>query len=251
MPKSDLIFGIHAVLSALRNDPVNVREVQVDRHRRDSRMREVRTLATSQHIALHEVDSAALNKLAAGQRHQGVIAFYVAVPTFDESRLTTLIANSARPLVLVLDGITDPHNLGAILRTAEAAGVTAIVAPRDRAAKINPTVRKVACGAAERVVFVPVTNLARALRDMRQLGVWLVGTDSRAKQPLYELDLSRPLAIVVGAEGAGLRRLTRELCDFLAYIPMAATAQSLNVSVAAGVCLFEVARQRRARINAQ
>lgn len=248
MPKSELTFGIHAVLSALRNDPAHVREVRVDRARRDARMHEVRALATSLDITLREVDAEILNHQAPGQRHQGVIALYQAPPTVDESALALLLAESERPMLLVLDGVTDPHNLGAILRTAEAAGVLAVIAPHDRAANVNPTVRKVACGAAERLPFVQVTNLARTLRALKEKGLWLIGTDDAAAQPLYDLDLARPLALLMGAEGKGLRRLTRERRDVLARIPMAGTVSSLNVSVATGICLFEALRQRRADI---
>jgi 23S rRNA (guanosine2251-2'-O)-methyltransferase len=245
MPRTELIFGIHAVLAVLHNDPANIQVLRVDRARRDARMRELRALATSLHISLREVDAKALNRQAPGNRHQGVIALYRSAPTLNEDALAILLAHSERPLLLVLDGITDPHNLGACLRTAEAAGVTVVIAPRDRAARINATVRKVACGAAERVALVQVTNLARALRGLKEKGLWLIGTDDKAIQPLYDLDLTRPLALLMGAEGKGLRRMTRELCDALVHIPMAGAAQSLNVSVAAGVCLFEAQRQRR------
>jgi 23S rRNA (guanosine2251-2'-O)-methyltransferase len=244
LTKPQLIFGIHAVLSAMRTNPAKVQEVRVDRSRRDVRANELRALAASFAIVVREVDAATLNELAPGQRHQGAAAYYHGAPIIDENELTALMAASARPLLLVLDGITDPHNLGAILRTAEAAGVSAVVAPRDRAAHINATVRKVACGAAERTRFVQVTNLARTLRALKKRGLWLIGTDAAAAQSLYDLDLTRPLALLMGAEGTGLRRLTRELCDFLVHIPMAGAAQSLNVSVAAGVCLFEATRQR-------
>ncbi len=245
MPTADLIFGIHAVLSALRNDPAHVQEVRIDRKRQDRRLHELRALATSLRIPLRETDPRILNRQAPGRRHQGVLALYRPAPIAGEDALAESLARSEQPLLLVLDGITDPHNLGAILRTADAAGVAAVIAPRDRAASINATVRKVACGAAERVPFVKVTNLARALRDLREKGLWLIGTDDSATHPLYDLDLTRPLALLMGAEGKGLRRLTRELCDFMAYIPMAGAAQSLNVSVAAGICLFEARRQRR------
>ena len=162
----------------------------------------------------------------------------------DQSELMTLLQQVEQPLLLLLDGITDPHNLGACLRTAEAASVHAVIAPRDRAVGINATVRKVASGAAERVPFVQVTNLARVIRTLKQKGLLLIGATSDASESLYDLDLTRPLVLLMGAEGTGLRRLTRELCDVLAYIPMAGAAQTLNVSVATGVCLFEIVRQR-------
>lgn len=241
------IFGIHTVLSALRNDPANVLEVLTDRSRRDARLEELRALAMSLELRLRDVDTETLNRQAPGARHQGVVAHYRAAPARNEHALAGLLAESACPLLLVLDGVTDPHNLGAILRTAEAAGATAIIAPKDRAAGVNPTVRKVACGAAERLPFVQVTNLARVLRDLKDRGLWLIGASDAAPQSLYEIDLRRPLALVMGAEDKGLRRLTHRLCDCLARIPMAGGAQSLNVSVAAGVCLFEAVRQRTRR----
>jgi 23S rRNA (guanosine2251-2'-O)-methyltransferase len=243
----ELIFGIHAVFSALRNDSANVQELRVDRSRRDTRLRELRALALTLNITLLEVDAKLLDRQAPGQRHQGVIALYRAAPALDETALTALLKDIERPLLLALDGITDPHNLGAILRTTEAAGAHAIIVPKDRAAGINPTVRKIACGAAERLPFMQVTNLARTLRSLKDKGLWLIGMDAAAAPSLYELDLTRPLGLIIGAEGTGLRRLTRELCDFIAQIPMAGARQSLNVSVAAGVCLFEIRRQRQAR----
>jgi 23S rRNA (guanosine2251-2'-O)-methyltransferase len=241
---ASVIYGLHAVLAALHNDPAHVLEVFTDRSRRDARLRELRSLVARLDIRLHEVDAQTLNRQVPGGRHQGVVARYRAPPILNEPALPELLANIVCPLLLVLDGVTDPHNLGAILRTAEAAGANAVIAPKDRAVGLNATVRKVACGAAERLPFVQVTNLARVLRVLRTRGLWLVGTDDAAPHTLYELDLKRPLALLMGAEDQGLRRLTRDLCDNLAHIPMASSAQSLNVSVAAGVCLFEVRRQR-------
>ncbi|HEX2243570.1 MAG TPA: 23S rRNA (guanosine(2251)-2'-O)-methyltransferase RlmB [Gammaproteobacteria bacterium] len=246
MPKTQLIFGIHAVQSALRNDPANVQELRMDRTRHDARLRQLRVLAAHLGIRLVDVEPTVLRRQAPGRRHQGVIALYQATPAMDQSELMTLVEQVKQPLLLLLDGITDPHNLGACLRTAEAAGVHAVIAPRNRAVGINATVRKVASGAAERVPFVQVTNLARGIRMLKQKGLLLIGATSDASESLYDLDLTRPLVLLMGAEGTGLRRLTRELCDVLAYIPMAGAAQSLNVSVATGVCLFEIVRQRGA-----
>jgi 23S rRNA (guanosine2251-2'-O)-methyltransferase len=245
----ELILGIHAVLSALRHDPENVRELRVDRGRQDARMRELRALAARLGIPVREVEKAALKRQANSERYQGVIAFYRGAPALDENALVELLDESSQPLLVVLDGVTDPHNLGAILRTAEAAGVNAVIAPRDRAAKVNATVRKTACGAAERWPIVQAVNLARSLRALKEKGLWLIGADEAAPHSLYDLDLTRPLVLLMGSEGRGLRRLTRELCDFVIRIPMARAVQSLNVSVAAGVCLFEIQRQRRARPN--
>lgn len=247
MPKAEFIFGIHAVLSALRNDPANVQELRVDRDRHDARLRELRELARTMNVTLRDVSTEILDRQAPGQRHQGVIALYRPALVLDETALAALLKQNERPLLLILDGVTDPHNLGAILRTAEAAGVRAIIVPKDRAAGINATVRKVACGAADRLPLVQVTNLARTLRSLKDKGLWLVGANEASARSLYDLDLTRPLALIMGAEGAGLRRLTRELCDFLVHIPMAGATQSLNASVAAGVCLFELRRQRNAR----
>lgn len=241
-----LIFGIHAVLAALRHNPTDVFEVRVDCDRQDRRMSDLRALAASRDVRLLAVKARTLDQQAPGCRHQGTIALRRETPVANASSLSALLDKSAHPLVLVLDGVTDPHNLGAMLRTAEAAGVDAVIAPKDRAVSMNATVRKVACGAAERVSFLSVTNLARALRALKDHGLWLIGTDDAAPRSLYDLDLTRPLALLVGAEDKGLRRLTREQCDFLARVPMAGEAPSLNVSVAAGVCLFEAQRQRRA-----
>jgi predicted rRNA methylase len=247
MRAHQVISGIHAVLSALRNDPGNVQELRVDRGRQDARLNELRRLAQTLNIPLREVDAETLERQARTRHHQGVAALYRSAPTLDEPVLTALIERTECPLLLVLDCVTDPHNLGACLRTAEAAGATAVITPRDRSASINATVRKIASGAAERLPVAQVTNLARCLLDLKQRGVWLVGADGSAAQSLFDLDLNRPLALLMGAEDKGLRRLTREHCDYLARIPMADATQSLNVSVAAGVCLFEARRQRLAR----
>src|SRR5680860_62872 len=249
MRAPEVLSGIHAVLSALRNDPGNVKELRVDRGRQDARINELRQLAQTLNIPLREVDAETLARQAQTRRHQGVCALYRAAPALDESDLYRLIEQTEGPLLLVLDCVTDPHNLGACLRTAEAAGATAVITPRDRTAAINATVRKVASGAAERLPVAQVTNLARCLIDLKHRGVWLIGADSDAAQSLFELDMTRPVALLMGAEDKGLRRLTREHCDYLAHIPMAGAARSLNVSVAAGVCLFEARRQRLARTD--
>lgn len=241
-----LIFGIHAVLAALHETPLALYEVRVHRGRQDARLNDLRALAASRNVRLREVETQILDKQAQGNRHQGVIALRHRSSPMQESRLSMVLDKSAYPLILVLDGITDPHNLGALLRTAEAAGVDAVIVPKNRAAGMNATVRKVACGAAERVPLLPVTNLARELRALKDAGLWLIGTDDAAPHSFYDLDFQRPLALLMGSEDKGLRRLTLESCDFVARLPMAGKAESLNVSVAAGVCLFEVQRQRRA-----
>jgi 23S rRNA (guanosine2251-2'-O)-methyltransferase len=188
----------------------------------------------------------ALDDKAKGEQHQGIIARVKEGKKYNEKDLDQIIANSDTPFLLVLDGVTDPHNLGACLRNADAAGVDAIIVPKDKSAKLNGTARKVACGAAETVPLVQVTNLARTLRDIKEMGVWVVGTAGETDVEVFDAKLTGPMAIVMGAEGSGMRRLTREHCDELVKIPMVGTVSSLNVSVATGICLFEVLRQRRA-----
>lgn len=241
-----LIFGIHAVQSALRNDAAHVESVWIDSSRRDSRIRELIALAQSREVSVQFEDSAELARRAGGGRHQGVVACYHSAQSKSENALFALLDTFESPaLLLVLDGVTDPHNLGACLRSAEAAGAQAVIAPKNRAAGLTPAAHKVASGAAERLPFVIVTNLARCLRRLQERGIIVIGADEEASRVLFDLDLTRPVALVLGAEGKGLRRLTRECCDWLAALPMAGQAESLNVSVAVGVCLFEAVRQRR------
>jgi 23S rRNA (guanosine2251-2'-O)-methyltransferase len=212
------------------------------------RLAEIRALAARSGIQVTTVDAAVLDKLAEGGRHQGVLAEVVARSGDPETQLEeALEAASGPPLLLVLDGVQDPHNLGACLRSADAAGVAAVIVPRDRAAGLTPVVRKVAAGAAETVPLVSVVNLARTLRELKERGIWLTGTDDSADKSIYDADLKGPLALVMGSEGEGMRRLTRECCDQLVSIPMGGAVESLNVSVAAGVVLFEAVRQRRIR----
>jgi 23S rRNA (guanosine2251-2'-O)-methyltransferase len=241
-------YGVHAVRVLLSRTPQRVRRVLMAAGKDAGRLAEVRTLAARAGIAVVSVDEATLDKLAEGGRHQGVLAEVAARSGDPETQLEeALEAAGEAPLLLVLDGVQDPHNLGACLRSADAAGVAAVIAPRDRAAGLTPVVRKVAAGAAETVPFVAVVNLARTLRELKERGVWLVGTDDSADKTLYEADLAGPLALVMGSEGEGMRRLTRECCDQLVSIPMAGAVESLNVSVAAGVVLFEAVRQRGKR----
>ncbi len=242
------VYGIHAVEAALRR-PRDIAELLVARGRKPGpRLQKVLDRARAAHVAVVAVDPAELDRLSGGGRHQGVVARLKAgrgssAPALD---LATLIQSLDHPpLVLVLDGVQDPHNLGACLRSADGAGVDAVVAPKDKAAGLTPVARKVACGAAESVPFYQVTNLARTLRELQSLGLWLVGTAGEAETLLFDADLRGPLAIVMGAEEKGLRRLTREHCDLLVKIPMAGAVESLNVSVATGICLFEAVRQRR------
>lgn len=239
-----LLYGFHAVGARLRAAPQSVRELLVDPARRDARMQQLLARAATAGVAAVEADGARLDALAGTHRHQGVVA---RVEPLD--RMSTLDAVldacADTPLLLGLDGVTDPHNLGAILRTADAAGVHAVFAPKDRAVGLNPTVAKVASGAADTVQYVMVTNMARALAALRERGVWVVGTAGEAEASVWQADLRGPTALVLGAEGAGMRRLVREGCDQLVHIPMAGSVDSLNVSVAAGVCLYEAVRQRQ------
>ena len=238
-------YGIHAVRVLLTRYPQRVRRVLLAAGRDAGRLAEIRTLAQRAGVQVAGADDALLAKLAEGERHQGVVAEIVPRAGDPETQLEeALEAAGAAPLLLVLDGVQDPHNLGACLRSADAAGVAAVIVPRDRAAGLTPVVRKVAAGAAETVPLVPVVNLARTLRELKERGVWLVGTDDAADKTLFEADLKGPLALVMGSEGEGMRRLTRECCDHLVSIPMAGAVESLNVSVATGVALFEAVRQR-------
>lgn len=243
----NLIHGLHAVAATLKYEPEHLRGLWVERQRRDARMQALLDQAAGHGVAIHPTDRAELDRLSGGARHQGIVARLAArqQKNHDEADLPELLATAGEPaLLLVLDGVQDPHNLGACLRSAAAAGVHAVIAPADRAASLNATVRKVACGAAEITPFIAVTNLARTLRSLQEQGVWLVGAVGDAESSLYEVDFTPPTAMVLGAEEKGLRRLTREVCDRLARIPIAGSMESLNVSVAAGVFLFEARRQR-------
>jgi len=244
--KTNRVVGHHAVSELLRQQPEAILELMVQADRKDRRMQELRELAKSNRIGMQEMSKADLDKLGV-RGHQGVVATVSGgKDALSEQDLPALLAAApAAPLLLVLDGVTDPHNLGACLRSADAAGVTAVIVPKDKAVGLTPVVRKVASGAAETVPLVVVTNLARCLQSLQEQGIWLVGTDDEATVSLYEQDLTGPLAIVMGSEGAGLRRLTRECCDHLVSIPMAGELSSLNVSVATGVTLFEAVRQRQ------
>ena len=244
---SDYLYGLNTVQAALEHSPERVLELWVDTKRHDKRMAGILALAESAGITVHAVDKGELEKRVPNGRHQGVAAMAAAPKVYSEAELDALLDKlDATPFLLILDGVTDPHNLGACLRSADAAGVQAVIAPKDRAAGLTPVAIKVSSGAAQTVPFVQVTNLARCLRDLKERGIWLVGLDGYAEQTLHETDLKGPLAIVMGAEGQGLRRLSKEHCDFLVNIPMAGSVESLNVSVATGVCLFEALRQRSA-----
>ena len=247
MSRITLIGGLHAAQSALRYDPTRVREAWLDRRRRDARLERLRRQLEGLDCTVHEVDGRVLDGKLSDFNHQGVIlAWQGQSPRGDAELADHLDSLADPPLLLVLDQVQDPHNLGACLRTADAVGVDAVITPRDRASGLTPAVYRVAAGAAERVALFQVTNLARCLRDLRDRGIWLFGLAEGGDTRLYGSDLTGAVAVVMGAEGKGLRRLTREHCDALLSIPMAGAVESLNVSVATGVVLFEALRQRQA-----
>ncbi|MDP2196670.1 MAG: 23S rRNA (guanosine(2251)-2'-O)-methyltransferase RlmB [Rhodocyclaceae bacterium] len=239
-----LIHGFHAVTAKLRQDAAGVREIHLAAGRQDSRARDLVKLAGERGVRIVSVDPARLDAMAKGASHQGVVASVAAQQRY--VTLDDVLDNLAEPaLLLVLDGVTDPHNLGACLRVADAAGAHAVVAPKDRACGLNATAIKVASGAADTVPYIVVTNLARSLREIKERGIWTIGAAGEASKDLYAIEQKGALAWVLGAEGEGLRRLTRDTCDELAKIPMYGSVESLNVSVASGICLFEARRQRR------
>ena len=247
MSSPKVIFGFHAVGVRIKTAPQSVIEVMFDVSRRDARMKQFMARAQDAGVRLVEADGARLSKLSGSHGHQGVAARVEPIPqthSLDELLEQLEEAGTAQPLLLVLDGVTDPHNLGACLRVADGAGAHAVIAPKDHAAGINATVAKVASGAAETVPYFMVTNLSRTLGELKERDIWCVGTSDDAPSTLYQTDLKRPLALVLGAEGTGMRQLTRKSCDELISIPMMGAVESLNVSVASGVCLYEVMRQR-------
>jgi 23S rRNA (guanosine2251-2'-O)-methyltransferase len=244
-PKRQFVYGLHAIGAIIERAPERLLELWLAQPRDDRRARELKERALAVGVRVQPVAGEALAKLVGDVAHQGAVAAVRPLkPWADDELATSLGGFGAAPLLLVLDGVTDPHNLGACLRTAEAAGAHAVVIPRDRSAGVDAVVRKVAAGAAEFVPIVSVTNLARTLDLLKERGLWIVGADGAAEQSLFAADFRRPLALVLGSEGGGMRRLTRERCDFLVRIPMAGQVESLNVSVAAGVALFEARRQR-------
>ena len=245
-----ILLGFHAIQVRLRLDPESLKAVYYDPARRDRRMGDFLKQAESiLGERLHSADSERLQKLTGHDRHQGVVALAEKITV--ARNLAELIdgIDGQPPLLMILDGITDPHNLGACLRVADGAGVHGVVVPKDRSVHINATVSKVSSGASEVIPLITVTNLARSMREMKERGIWLVGTDDKAVKSIYDIDLTGPVAIVMGAEGEGMRRLTRETCDELVHIPMRGVVESLNVSVASGVCLFEALRQRKVQLK--
>lgn len=245
MSNTRVLFGFHAVLSRLRQHPESVQEVCVDKTRNDARMKDMLALVEQKGVRLMQMEKERLDGLASHGRHQGVIARVMDTPIPYKDIHDILESElDEPPFFLVLDGVEDPHNLGACLRVADAMGVHAVIAPKDRAVGLNATVRKVACGAAETVPFIAVTNLARTIRELKDTGVYVIGAAAEAEQDLFNVKLAGPVALVLGAEGTGLRRLTAETCDALVSIPMFGSVESLNVSVASGICLYEARRQR-------
>jgi 23S rRNA (guanosine2251-2'-O)-methyltransferase len=247
--KRDLVYGLHAVRAVIDRAPERLLELWMAEPRQDARARDLKERAEGVGLKVQTVGNESLARIAGDVAHQGVVAAVRSLKPWDEETLIASLNAMPDPLLLVLDGVTDPHNLGACLRTADAAGARAVILPKDRSATVDAVARKVAAGAAEFVPVVPVTNLARALSRLKHSGIWVVGADGEAEQSLYAADLNRPLALVLGAEGLGLRRLTRDSCDFLVRIPMAGQVESLNVSVAAGIALFEAGRQRAAALG--
>jgi len=243
--KKLLVFGLHAVESLLKKNSQRITRMMVLRERHDQKMQALIDAAKEHSIPVELTTRHELDQLTHQENHQGVVAFYRGVKNYSEGDLEELLDSIDKPFLLILDGVQDPHNLGACLRSADAAGVHAVIAPKDKAVGITPTVSKVASGAAENVPFIQVTNLARTMKMLQERGIWIYGAAGEAEQPIFQAKLTGALAIVLGAEGSGLRRLTRDHCDILLKIPMHGTVSSLNVSVATGIFLFEVVRQRK------
>ncbi|MET1069137.1 23S rRNA (guanosine(2251)-2'-O)-methyltransferase RlmB [Pseudomonas prosekii] len=244
MSQLEKIYGVHAVEALLRHHPKRVKQIWLAEGRSDPRVQTLIQLAAENRVAVGNAERRELDAWVDGV-HQGVVADVSPSQVWGEAMLDELLDRSeGSPLLLVLDGVTDPHNLGACLRSADAAGALAVIVPKDKSATLTPTVRKVACGAAEVIPLVAVTNLARTLEKLKQRGLWVVGTAGEAEQSLYQQDMTGPTILIMGAEGSGMRRLTRDLCDYLVHLPMTGSVSSLNVSVATGVCLFEAQRQR-------
>jgi 23S rRNA (guanosine2251-2'-O)-methyltransferase len=246
MSETALVFGLHAVRSLLLRSSGRVRRLLVDARREDARMKELLQAAQQAGIKTERVDARSIDSRVGNVVHQGVVAEVEPLPPWHEDELVAALSGVKDPLVLVLDGVQDPHNLGACLRTADACGALAVVVPKDRAAGMNATVRKVAAGAADTTPIATVTNLARSLKLLKDAGLWIVGADMSGEKLAWQSDLKGPLALVLGSEGDGLRDLTRRNCDFLVRLPQAGSVESLNVSVACGMLLYEALRQRGA-----
>jgi 23S rRNA (guanosine2251-2'-O)-methyltransferase len=247
MKGTETIYGVHAVRVMLERHPERVHSVRIAERREDPRVRAIDELARRHHRPVQRVEGQALQQLLGDVAHQGVAADITPLPPWTEDELLAALQSASAPLLLALDGVQDPHNLGACLRSADACGALAVIVPRDRAAQVTPTVRKVAVGAAETTPVVAVTNLVRTLRLLKHAGLWVVGADAAGDKSAHQADLKGPVVLVLGAEGTGLRRLTRQNCDFLVRLPQLGAVESLNVSVAAGMLLYEAVRQREAR----
>ena len=243
---TETIYGMHAVRIMLERHPERVHNVRIAQSREDPRVRAIDELARRHHRPVQRVDVHALKRLLGDVVHQGVAADITPLPPWSEDELLAALQSVSAPLLLALDGVQDPHNLGACLRSADACGALAVIVPRDRAAQVTPTVRKVAVGAAETTPVVAVTNLVRTLKLLKQAGLWVVGADAAGDKSAHQADLKGPVVLVLGAEGTGLRRLTQQNCDFLVRLPQLGAVESLNVSVAAGMLLYEAVRQRQA-----
>jgi 23S rRNA (guanosine2251-2'-O)-methyltransferase len=247
MSNRELIYGLHAVQSLLKRHPDRVLELRLAERRDDPRMRALESLARERGTKMLRVDAQTLQKELGDVAHQGVAAEVLPLAPWSEDDLVSALTTAPSPLVLALDGVQDPHNLGACLRTADACGALAVVVPKDRAAHLTPVVRKVAAGAAESVPLVTVTNLVRTLKLLKEASLWVTGADAEAPQSAAEVDFTGGTVLVVGAEGTGLRRLTRQTCDHMVRLPQLGSVESLNVSVAAGMLLYEVVRQRNSK----
>lgn len=242
--RAETIYGMHAVRMMLERDAARVVRVLLSERREDARVRAIEELARRHQRPLERVAASTLEQRLGDVAHQGVAADITPLPPWDEDQLLQALQSASAPLLLALDGVQDPHNLGACLRSADACGALAVIVPKDRAAQLTATARKVAAGAAETTPVVSVTNLVRTLKLMKDAGLWIVGADAAGEQPAPAVDLKGPVVLVLGAEGGGLRHLTRENCDFLVRLPRQGAVESLNVSVAAGMLLYEAARQR-------
>jgi len=249
MAKNDeIVFGIHAINALINHAPERFIEIWLLKGREDERLMPIINLSRKYGISLQMVQRKVLDEKSSGEQHQGIVARVKQGKIFTENDLDDILSKVEKknelPFLLILDGVTDPHNLGACLRNADAAGVQAVIVPKDNAARLTGTVRKVAVGAAESVPLIQVTNLSRTMKHLQQMGIWIIGTAGETDTCLYDVTLSGAMALVMGAEGKGMRRLTRENCDQLVKLPMAGNVSSLNVSVATGICLFEIVRQR-------
>jgi 23S rRNA (guanosine2251-2'-O)-methyltransferase len=247
MKGAETIFGLHAVRVMLERHPERVHTVRIAERREDPRVRAIDELARRHHRPVERVDAHTLRELLGDVAHQGVAADVTPLPPWSEDQLLAALQNAKAPLLLALDGVQDPHNLGACLRSADACGALAVIVPRDRAAQLTPSARKVAVGAAETTPVVSVTNLVRTLKLLKEAALWVVGADVAAEKRADQVDLTGPVVLALGAEGSGLRHLTRQNCDFLVRLPQLGAVESLNVSVAAGMLLYEAVRQRQAQ----